>query len=234
VTTVDAGPVAGVYERGMRVRLRGRLWEILDVRGAGKDAFLDLRLADERPGPRRLIVLRSAEPTLAVEPPPELRFEIGNPVHLAELHSALALTMAHGRGDLLAVEHGRIDVEPYQLVPVLAGLRQPRVRLLVADDVGLGKTIEAGLILLELARRGRAGRVLIACPAGLQDQWTEELRFRFNLDFTKVDSRKWLELRRSYPASVSPWAAAPLAVSSVDYLKGNLPAIQAAPKFRPK
>ncbi len=215
----------------MRVRLRGRLWEILDVRGAGKDAFLDLRLADERPGPRRLTVLRSAEPTLAVEPPPELRFEIGNPVHLAELHSALALTMAHGRGDLLAVEHGRIDVEPYQLVPVLAGLRQPRVRLLVADDVGLGKTIEAGLILLELARRGRAGRVLIACPAGLQDQWTEEMQFRFNLGFTKVDSRKWLELRRNYPASVSPWAAAPLAVSSVDYLKGNLAAIQAAPKF---
>ena len=67
----------------MRVRLRGRLWEIQEVRGAGKEAFLDLRLTDERPGPRRLTVLRSAEPTLAVEPPPELRFEIGNPVHLA-------------------------------------------------------------------------------------------------------------------------------------------------------
>ena len=139
--------------------------------------------------------------------------------------------MAHGRGDLLAVEHGRIDVEPYQLVPVLAGLRQPRVRLLVADDVGLGKTIEAGLILLELARRGRAGRVLIACPAGLQDQWVDEMRFRFNLDFAKVDSRQWLELRRTYPSTVSPWTATPYAVSSVDYLKNNLAAIQAAPPF---
>lgn len=215
----------------MRVRVRGRLWEIEEIRGAGKGAFLALRLADERPGPRRLTVLQSAEPTLSIEPPPALRFEIGNPVNLAELHSALALTMAHGRGDLLAVEHGRIDVEPYQLVPVLAGLRQPRVRLLVADDVGLGKTIEAGLVLLELARRGRANRVLIACPAGLQDQWTEEMRFRFNLDFTKVDSRQWLELRRSYPSSVSPWTAAPLAVSSIDYLKNHLPAIQAAPRF---
>lgn len=231
MTTVGTGTVSGVYERGMRVRLRGRLWEVQEVRGAGKDAFLDLRLADERPGPRRLTVLRSAEPTLAVEPPPELRFDVGNPVQLAELHAALALTMAHGRGDLLAAEHGRIDVEPYQLVPVLAGLRQPRVRLLVADDVGLGKTIEAGLILLELARRGRAGRVLIACPAGLQDQWVDEMRFRFNLDFTKVDSRQWLELRRSYPSTVSPWTAAPYAVSSVDYLKNNLAAIQAAPRF---
>jgi hypothetical protein len=56
-------------------------------------------------------------------------------------------------------------------------------------------------------------------------------RFRFNLDFAKVDSRSWLELRRSYPSTVSPWTAAPYAVSSVDYLKNNLAAIQAAPRF---
>ncbi|MGW4272142.1 hypothetical protein ACWEGQ_07190 [Streptomyces seoulensis] len=181
-----------MYERGMRVRLRDRLWEIEGVRGAGNEAFLDLRRADERPGPRRLTVLPSQEPTLRPEAATRLRFEPGNPIRLNELHDALALTMAHGRGDLLAVEHGRIDVEPYQLVPVLVAMRQPRVRLLVADDVGLGKTIEAGLVLMELARRGRADRVLIASPAGLQDQWVEEMRFRFNLDFTKVDSRKWL------------------------------------------
>ena len=156
------------------------------------------------PGRGRLTVLRSAEPTLRPEPPAALRFEVGNPVQLAELHSALALTMAHGRGDLLAVEHGRIDVEPYQLVPVLAGLRQPRVRLLVADDVGLGKTIEAGLILLELARRGRASRVLIACPAGLQEQWAEEMRFRFNLDFAKVDSRQLAGAAPQLPGDGQP------------------------------
>ncbi|MDQ2812359.1 MAG: hypothetical protein M3Z75_10915, partial [Actinomycetota bacterium] len=64
MTTLGTGAVAGIYERGMRVRLRGRLWEIEEVRGAGKGAFLDLRLADERPGPRRLTVLGSAEPSL--------------------------------------------------------------------------------------------------------------------------------------------------------------------------
>jgi superfamily II DNA or RNA helicase len=220
-----------MYERGMRVRLRDRLWEIEEIRGAGLGTFIDMRRADERPGPVRLTVVAALEPSLRPEPAAGLRFEVGNPVQLAELHNALALTMAHGRGDLLAVEHGRIEVEPYQLVPVLAGLRQPRVRLLVADDVGLGKTIEAGLMLLELARRGRASRVLIACPAGLQAQWAEEMRFRFNLDFAKVDSRRWLELRRSHPATVSPWTAVPYAVSSVDYLKNNLGAIQAAPQF---
>ncbi|SCF20296.1 SNF2 family N-terminal domain-containing protein [Micromonospora haikouensis] len=220
-----------MFERGMRVRLRDRLWEVEGVKGAGAEALLDLRRADGRPGPRRLTVVAGLEPTLRLEPATELRFEVGNPVRLSELHNALALTMAHGRADLLAVEHGRIDVEPYQLVPVLAAMRQPKVRLLVADDVGLGKTIEAGLVLMELARRGRADRVLIACPAGLQDQWVDEMRFRFNLEFTKVDSRKWLDLRRSYPTTVSPWTAAPFAVSSIDYLKTNLTAIQAAPPF---
>lgn len=220
-----------MFERGMRVRLRDRLWEVEGVKGAGSEALLDLRRADERPGPRRLTVVAGLEPSLRAEPATELRFEVGNPVRLSELHNALALTMAHGRSDLLAVEHGRIDVEPYQLVPVLAAVRQPKARLLVADDVGLGKTIEAGLILMELARRGRADRVLIACPAGLQDQWVDEMRFRFNLEFTKVDSRKWLDLRRNYPTTVSPWTAAPFAVSSIDYLKTNLTAIQAAPPF---
>lgn len=215
----------------MRVRLRDRRWEVESVRGAGTQTLLELRRADDRPGPRRLTVLPELEPTLQPEPARALRFELGNPVRLNQLHDALALTMAHGRGDLLAVEHGRIDVEPYQLVPVVAAMQQPKTRLLVADDVGLGKTIEAGLILMELARRGRADRVLIACPAGLQEQWVEEMAFRFNLAFTKVDSKQWLELRRSYPASVSPWMTVPLAVSSIDYLKNNLGAISAAPPF---
>src|SRR3954471_19115091 len=113
-----------MFERGMRVRLRDRLWEVEGVRGAGSDTLLDLRLVDDRPGPRRLTVVAGLERSLRPEPATTLRFEIGNPVRFAELHNALALTMAHGRGDLVAVEHGRIDVEPYQLVPVLAGLRQ--------------------------------------------------------------------------------------------------------------
>jgi hypothetical protein len=116
-----------MFERGMRVRLRDRLWEVEGVRGAGSEAFLDLRLVDGRSGPRRLTVVAGLERSLRPQPAAPLRFEIGNPVRLAELHSALALTMAHGRADLLAVEHGRIDVEPYQLVPVLVGMRQAKV-----------------------------------------------------------------------------------------------------------
>lgn len=86
-----------MYERGMRVRLRDRRWEVESVRGAGTQTLLELRRADDRPGPRRLTVLPELEPTLQPEPARALRFELGNPVRLNQLHDALALTMAHGR-----------------------------------------------------------------------------------------------------------------------------------------
>src|SRR4029450_12238588 len=90
---------------------------------------------------------------------------------------------------------------------------------------------EAGLVMLELARRGRASRGLVGRPAGPTPQWVEEMAFRFNLEFTKVDGEKWQQLRRANPASQSPWAAVPLAVSSIDYLKANTGALHQAPPF---
>jgi SNF2 family DNA or RNA helicase len=71
--------------------------------------------------------------------------------------------------------HGAVQVEDYQLVPLLKALRMPRVNLLLADDVGLGKTIEAGLILSELLIRRRIQRVLILTPASLRLQWRDEM-----------------------------------------------------------
>lgn len=71
--------------------------------------------------------------------------------------------------------HGAVQVEDYQLVPLLKALRMPRVNLLIADDVGLGKTVEAGLILTELLLRRRIQRVLVLTPASLRLQWCEEL-----------------------------------------------------------
>src|SRR5262245_7191580 len=101
----------------MRVRARDRLWEVDGVRSSGATMLLDLRRVDPRPAPATLIVAPEAEPGLTPEPPNPLTFGLGNPVLLDQLHQALALTMAHGRGDLVAIEHGRIDIEPYQLVP---------------------------------------------------------------------------------------------------------------------
>src|SRR5206468_3444532 len=91
---------------------------------------------------------------------------------------------------------GAIQVEDFQLVPVLNALRMPRVSLLLADDVGLGKTVEAGLILTELLRRRRVRRVLIMCPASLRTQWRDEMREKFALAFDIVDRQATHELRR--------------------------------------
>ena len=77
--------------------------------------------------------------------------------------------------------HGGVCIESYQLVPLLKALRMPRVSLLIADDVGLGKTIEAGLVLTELLLRRRIRRVLVLTPASLRRQWREELRDKFSL-----------------------------------------------------
>ena len=86
---------------------------------------------------------------------------------------------------MLVAEPGRVRIEPYQLVPLMRALELPRPRLLLADGVGLGKTIEAGLIACELIARRRAHRVLVISPAGpLLTQWAQELRQRFGLRFT--------------------------------------------------
>jgi len=78
---------------------------------------------------------------------------------------------------------GAVQVEDFQLVPLLKALRMPRISLLLADDVGLGKTVEAGLILTELLLRRRIRRVLILCPAALRKQWQQEMKTKFSLSF---------------------------------------------------
>src|SRR5437867_3249130 len=101
--------------------------------------------------------------------------------------------------------HGAIQIDDFQLVPLLKALRMPRVALLLADDVGLGKTIEAGLILTELFLRRRVRRVLIICPASLRSQWRQEMRDKFCLDFDEVDRQRTHMLRRRLGLDANPW-----------------------------
>jgi len=120
---------------------------------------------------------------------------------------------------VVAPFHGAIQVEDYQLVPLLKALRMPRVSLLIADDVGLGKTIEAGLILSELIIRRRVRRVLIVCPVALRSQWRREMRDKFALAFDEVDRGSTWALRRRLGLDANPWRMFPRAITSYDYLK---------------
>lgn len=112
-----------------------------------------------------------------------------------------------------------IDIEDYQLDPVVRAIQMPRVNLLIADDVGLGKTIEAGLVAQELILRQRVRRILVVCPSSLQVQWQEQMRDKFGLDFRIVDSRLMRELRRRRGIHVNPWKHFPRLITSIDFLK---------------
>jgi superfamily II DNA or RNA helicase len=116
-----------------------------------------------------------------------------------------------------------IDIEDYQLGPVVRAIQMPRVNLLVADDVGLGKTIEAGMVALELILRHRTRKILVVCPASLQVQWKEQMRDKFGLDFRIVDSNLMKELRRKRGIHVNPWNHFPRLITSIDYLKRERP-----------
>jgi len=99
-----------------------------------------------------------------------------------------------------------IQVKAYQLEPLRKALQLPRVNLFIADDVGLGKTIEAGLILRELIMRQKVRTVVVACPPSVILQWKDELENRFGLNFVVFDRDYVLGKRRERGYGVNPWA----------------------------
>ncbi len=105
---------------------------------------------------------------------------------------AMRFRLAHQRGQLLSISNSLVRLEPYQLASVNQVMQKLRQRALIADDVGLGKTIEAGLILKELDARRRADRVLFVVPAHLQKKWIREMDRFFDISLTKAD-RAWVE-----------------------------------------
>jgi len=116
-----------------------------------------------------------------------------------------------------------IEIDDYQLDPVVRALTMPRVNLLIADDVGLGKTIEAGLVVQEMILRQRVRTVLIVCPSSLQIQWQEEMRDKFGLEFRIIDSETISQLRRKRGIHVNPWTHFPRLITSIDFLKRERP-----------
>lgn len=112
-----------------------------------------------------------------------------------------------------------ITIEEYQLEPVARALRMPRVNLLIADDVGLGKTIEAGLVVQELLLRHRARRVVVVCPASLTVKWRDEMAEKFGLDFVVLDATALRDLRRSHGMEANAFEVHPRTIISLQWLR---------------
>lgn len=127
------------------------------------------------------------------------------------------------RGFLQAPFRSGITIEDYQLDPLVRAIDMPRVNLLIADDVGLGKTIEAGLIIQELIVRHRARSVLVVCPADLQIKWQNEMQEKFGLEFKIVDTEYVKALRRERGIHANPWTSFPRLIASMDWMKAGDP-----------
>jgi superfamily II DNA or RNA helicase len=137
------------------------------------------------------------------------------------LMDAVRLNFRSGAGPFRSL--GRIGVEPrsYQVVPLLMALRQDPVRLLIADDVGVGKTIESALIARELLDRGEVNRLAVLCPPHLCDQWQEQLSTKFRIEAEIVRPGTVARLERGLPIGRSLFEEYPFVVVSMDYIKAD-------------
>ena len=166
-------------------------------------------------------------------PPPDPAQE-GGQAAAALLSDALQMALRRGAGPFRSF--GNIAFEPrtYQLVPLLMALRLDPVRLLIADDVGIGKTIEAALIARELYDRGEIRRIAVLCPPHLVEQWAEELERRVHLNAVAVTASSIARLERGLPVGRSPFEEYPITVVSLDYIKSTRRRdefIRACPEF---
>lgn len=125
------------------------------------------------------------------------------------------------RGFLQAPFRSGVSIEDFQLDPLVRAIDMARVNLLIADDVGLGKTIEAGLVIQELLLRHRARSVLIICPASLQEKWRIEMLEKFGLEFLVVDTAYIKQLRRDRGIHANPWTSHPRLIASMDWVKSG-------------
>src|SRR5262249_60226395 len=98
-----------------------------------------------------------------------------------------------------------IRIDAYQIEPLRKALLLPRVNLFIADDVGLGKTIEAGLIARELLMRKKVREIVVACPPSVLPQWQDELEQRFGLTFEVLDRDYVARVRRERGYGINPW-----------------------------
>lgn len=132
-----------------------------------------------------------------------------------------AVTKADHRSFLQAPFRSGVSIEDFQLDPLVRAIDMARVNLLIADDVGLGKTIEAGLIIQEMLLRHRARTVLIVCPASLQEKWRLEMLEKFGLEFHIVDTSYIKQLRRERGIHANPWTSHPRLITSMDWAKSG-------------
>lgn len=226
-----------VPEQGQLVRARDRLWvvsevspsnldpDVLATNGTRKDHVVHLSSIEDDGFGDEISLLWEVEPGTEVIDKPRLpdpsAGEFDTPKRLDAFLNAVrwgAITSAEADA-LQSPFRSGIEIEDYQLAPLVRALQMPRANLLIADDVGLGKTIEAGLVVQELLLRHRARTVMILCPPSLCHKWQVEMADRFGLEFRILDSDTVRQLRRDRGFGVNPFTHFPRLIVSLDWIK---------------
>ena len=202
---------------GSLVSARGREWVVLPE---SADDFLVLRplggseddVAGVLPG------VETVKPATFAAPQVE---DLGDQRSAGLLRSALRVGFRSSAGPFRSLASLAVEPRPYQLVPLLLAMRQRVVRQLIADDVGIGKTVEAGLIARELLAAGDAERLTVLCSPALAEQWQQELRTKFGLDAELVLASTVARLERNRIGSESLFERYPITVVSTDFIKSS-------------
>src|SRR6266542_3942281 len=208
------------FEIGSIVHTRGREWVVLP---SDEDEVLLLRplggIEAETCGIYLPLEGNAVQPATFAPPDPA---HVGDFVAVRLLRDAARLTLRSGAGPFRSLGRLGVRPRPYQLVPLIMALRLDPIRLLIADDVGIGKTVEAALIARELLDRGEVRRLTVLCPPHLCDQWQRELAEKFAIDAVVVRSSTAAGLERVLPrGDVSIFEYFPFTIASIDYVKSD-------------
>lgn len=205
------------YTVGSLVKARGREWVVLP------DSTDDLLVLRPLGGSDDEI----AGIYIPLEPVTPATFDLPDPSQVGDyrsarlLRDAVRLGFRSSAGPFRSFARVGFEPRPYQLVPLLMALKLDPIRLLVADDVGIGKTIEAGLIARELLDRGEIERLAVLCPPPLAEQWQSELRDKFHIEAELVLPSTAARLERNLSLGESLFERYPFVIVSMDYIKSD-------------
>jgi superfamily II DNA or RNA helicase len=211
---------------GVVVRARGEAWMVVCATTYADCALVTLAGHQASNHGRRVRLLAPFDELIALDA------GAARQKPRAPLVSAVLSTAARSAqpDQLWTAVDAHFDLLTWQLAPALSVIRGA-TRVLLADAVGLGKTVQAGLVLAETLARGWVERALVLTPAGLRDGWADELHRRFGLAVLVLDHDRLRRLRTGLSMTVNPWASAPIVVSSIDLVKRA--EIRAAVEDRP-
>ncbi len=211
------------YAPGQRVIIRDAEWTIRKVEILADDGYeLTCDGFSNFVKGKEAIFLTTYEKSIQIVDPKETKFVIDKSSGFAKsllYMESLLKDVVPTDNKIHRASKAAMDIVPYQFEPALQALKQPRQRILMADAVGLGKTLEAGILTTELIKRGKGKRILVLAVKSMLTQFQKEFWNRFSIPLTRLDSQGIQRVRNKIPANMNPFFYYDKSIISIDTLK---------------